>query len=160
VKRPILWYIIVLGSLGYGLMALTSALQAWRTWPTTVHVLEQRLALVLPADAEARVLSAHVGYLRSPWYVAQVTLALAAGGSFLLGTYGFWRRQAWSRTALLVGAWCALSHMAWVLIASLEVFRSTGAGMAYQFGLLNLLWVLLIVAVVPLERVRTLVEGA
>jgi len=47
-----------------------------------------------------------------------------------------------------------------VLIASLEVFRSTGAGMAYQFGLLNLLWVLLIVAVVPLERVRTLVEGA
>jgi hypothetical protein len=158
-SHRILLYILILGSLAYGLMALGDVLNTVRAHPLVVDRLEQRLAEAPVGEAETRALDAQLSYLTSPWYAGQVLFTWLAGCGFAIGALGMWRKQRWARRVVLFGAWCALSQMAWVMITSLELYRATGAGMAYQLGLLNMAWVVLILTMFPMERVRVLIES-
>ena len=141
--QRIFLYAIVLGSLCYGALAIGSVLQTWRMLPHTVRVLEH-------VATSTALTQAH--YLRSPWYHGQLALTLATGALFIVGAVGLWRRRTWSRLTLFGGAWLALAQMAWTLVTSMEWFRTSGMGMLYQINLLNVAWVLLILAVAPTER--------
>ena len=141
--QRIFLYTIMLGSFLYGILAVQSAIQAWRVQPQAVQALEQ--AATPAAQRQAQ-------YLQSPWYQGQLLLALASGALFLIGAAGLWLKQSWSRLTLFGGAWMAMAQTAWTLITSFEWFRASGAGMAYQMNLCNIAWVLLILAVAPTER--------
>ena len=141
--RRIFLYIIVLGSLTYGVLAVGSAIRTWRVLPQVVRALNAQTTPM--AQNQAR-------YLRSPWYQGQLVLTWVSGMLFLVGALGAAARQTWSRLTLYGAAWIALVHMAWTLISSLEWFHATGAGMLYQINLLNVCWVLLMLAVMPTEK--------
>ena len=141
--KRIFLLIIMLGSFLYGAVAISATLQTWRALPRTVQALEHQAMPAAHTQAQ---------YLRSPWYQGQFVLTLLTGFLFLAGALGLWARQSWGRMTLFGGAWVALAHMAWLLITSLEWFRTTATGMLYQVNLLNVAWVLLILAVAPTER--------
>ena len=136
-------FLMVLGSLFYGVLAVRAAVTAWQALPATVQAWER--SAQPGAEQCAR-------YLRSPWYQGQLALALASGALFVCGAAGLWRRARWSRLTLFGGAWLALAQMAWMLIVTLEWFHGSRAGMLYQVNVLNVAWVLLILAVAPTER--------
>ena len=142
-SRRIFVLLIVLGSVAYGSLAAGSALRTWRNLPATLRTLERE------ATPGAQTQAA---YLRSPWHQGQVLLTFVTGALFLAGALGLWAGTSWARMTLFGGAWVAMAHLAWTLITSLEWFRTTGTGMLYQVNLLNVAWVLLILAVAPTER--------
>ena len=139
----IFFWIILLGSLAYGVVAVGAAMTSWRTLPTTIHALERMHSA--QALNQAR-------YLQSPWHQGELVLTLLAGVCFLSGAVGWRARQTWGRMTLFAGAWLALAQMAWTLIVSLEWFRNTGTGMLYQINLLNVVWVVVMLALMPTER--------
>ena len=136
-------YVIVLGSLCYGALAVSSSVRTWQTLPRVVRILDAQATPAARSQAQ---------YLRSPWYQGQLVLAWISGMLFLVGALGAAARQDWSRMTLYGAAWVALVHMAWMLISSLEWFHATRTGMLYQVNLLNVCWVLLMLAVMPTER--------
>ena len=136
--------VIGLGSIIYGALAMGAAVRHWQQLPQAVATLEQQASPVARTQAQ---------YLQSPWHHGALALTFLTGALFAAGAFGLWRRRPWSRHALFGGAWVALAHMAWTFIASVEWFHGSGAGMAYQVNLLNIGWVLFILAVSPTERV-------
>lgn len=141
--RRIFIVFIVLGSIGYGWLAVRSAGREWRALPSRLAVLGQQTTPLAIRQAQ---------YLRSVTYQGQLVLAVLAGLGFLAGACGVLWRRPWGSKTLFGGAWLAFAHLAWVLIASLEWFRATGTGMLYQIHVLNVAWVLLVLAVAPTER--------
>ena len=119
------------------------AIASWHTLPATIHTLERMQSA--EALNQAR-------YLQSSWHQGELLLTLLAGACFLGGAMGWRARQRWGRMTLFAGAWMALLHMAYTLIVSLEWFRGTGMGMLYQIHVANVAWVLLILALMPTER--------
>jgi len=126
-NRIILW-MIMLGSIVYGVMAMASALAAWRRLPDTLQALEQERSTSAQQQAQ---------YLRSVWHRGELALTALAGALFLAGALGWRARRTWRRMTLYVGAWVALLQMAWTMIVSLEWFRGTGTGMFYQINVIN-----------------------
>lgn len=141
--QRILLLFIMLGSLAYGMLAVSSVLQAWGRLPRTIATLAQQRTVA----SQQQLL-----YLRSPWYRGELLLTLITGVMFLSGAAGLSFRQRWSGKVLFGAAWVALAHVAWLLIASLEWFQRTGHGMLYQLNVLNIAWVLLILAIAPTAR--------
>ena len=141
--RRIFLLIIVFGSMAYGVAAMSAVVRAWWSLPRTVQTLERDTTPA--ARTQAR-------YFSSAAYQGQLVLTGMTGALFLAGALGLWLRRPWAPKTLFGGAWVALVHMAWLLITSLEWFRSTGTGMLYQINVLNVAWVLLILAVAPTER--------
>ena len=142
-RHRIFLYIVVVGSFLYGLLAVQSVIRTRRQLPQSVAALQR-----MPTPAAQR----QAQYLRSRWYQGEQLLTLLSGALFLIGAAGLGLQQSWSRLTLFGAAWVAMAQTAWALITSFEWFRATGTGMLYQINLLNIAWVLLILAIAPTER--------
>jgi hypothetical protein len=159
-KRRVLLVILALGSFSIGILAIQGAVTTWRAQPSLMVELERHMVAFSTESSQHKALQVYTTHLRSRWYRAQRVLSLMGGCAFMLGAAGMVWRARWARRTVLFGAWCAMAHMAWVMMSSLELYRMTGIGMGYQLGLLNSLWVILILTIFPMERIRVLIEEA